>query len=93
MTTVRDLNFHEKVSTFLRRMQPREATVVETGIQKEPVILRRLCGGWLAVSAHDDSLRIGVVAPTETEARDRFWAALEAWRIMLASGDAESRGM
>jgi hypothetical protein len=44
-----------------------------------PVLIRRARGGWLAVSPPNSVLKIGVVAESEVEARERFAEALVAW--------------
>jgi hypothetical protein len=48
--------------------------------QIQPTLLRRLSGGWLAVSVSGSILRIGVAGDTEDEARVKFDRAVEAWR-------------
>lgn len=45
-----------------------------------PRITARECGGWLAVSGLGDPLQIGVTAPSEAEARERFREASERLR-------------
>jgi hypothetical protein len=50
----------------------------------EPILIERACGGWLAVTQPDDSLRIGVTADTEAEARAAFDEAVVAWERLLA---------
>jgi hypothetical protein len=49
-----------------------------------PDLIRRACGGWLAVSPEGAILRIGVTAATEAEARDLFHQTAERWRQLLA---------
>jgi len=48
-----------------------------------PVLLRRLDGGWLAVSRPGVRVRIGVVADTANEARIRFTAEMREWIELL----------
>lgn len=50
-----------------------------------PRLIPRVRGGWLALSPLGDRIQIGVSAPTESEARDRYRSAAEAWRRTLAS--------
>lgn len=49
----------------------------------QPKLLRRLTGGWLAVSDGDAFLKIGVEGSTEEEAVANFIAAVERWRRSL----------
>lgn len=44
-----------------------------------PLIIKRLCGGWLAVTRREVRLRIGVAADSEEEARKRFSEAVRQW--------------
>jgi len=57
-----------------------------------PRLIERACGGWLALSGIGESLKIGVVAETADDARNRFAAAVEKWREALSTqkGYAES---
>lgn len=50
-----------------------------------PKIIQRRCGGWLSVSGEGDLLQIGITAPTETEAWERFRSTAEVWRARLAA--------
>jgi hypothetical protein len=50
----------------------------------QPVLIRRNCGGWLAVSPLEATLKIGVIAPTEDEARELFRKSVERWAQLLA---------
>ena len=52
-------------------------------IAHNPRLRRRESGGWLAVTAPEDTLRIGVTAETEAEARDRFREEVSAWLPLL----------
>jgi hypothetical protein len=52
-----------------------------------PELLARQSGGWLAVTRPEDTLRIGVTAETEAEARDRFSEAVAAWTRLLKEVD------
>lgn len=58
-----------------------------------PRIIPRKCGGWLAVSGPGDSLQIGVTAPSEAEARERFWAASEQLRGWISAERVALAGM
>ena len=45
----------------------------------QAVVVARAHGGWLAVSAADEDLRIGVVGADENEARHTFDLAAARW--------------
>jgi hypothetical protein len=45
----------------------------------EPVVVQREAGGWLAVSAPNEALRIGVVGADEHSARAAFAQAAARW--------------
>lgn len=47
-------------------------------------LIHRKCGGWLAVSNRWADIKIGVAADTESEAREKYEATVEAWRKLLA---------
>jgi hypothetical protein len=47
-------------------------------------VIERECGGWLAVSAPTNDVRIGVVGATEQEAASRFEATMGIWTSLLA---------
>lgn len=49
----------------------------------EPELSERVCGGWLAVTPSEAALRIGVVARTEMEARERFKQSVARWQANL----------
>jgi hypothetical protein len=53
---------------------------------ESPRIVARQRGGWLALSAVDDDLQIGVEADSEEEAIAKFRVTAERWREILASG-------
>ena len=48
-----------------------------------PKVVRRACGGCLALSPFDQPLRIGVTAESEEEAVTKYWSALSAWQQTL----------
>ena len=50
-----------------------------------PKLVKRECGGWLAVSPADSSIRIGVTAPTKSEAKDKFQHSMRKWAKILAT--------
>lgn len=61
-------------------------------MQIVPQIIKRQCGGWIAVSGKDASLKIGVTASTEEEARAAFHQAMLEWEeILNAEDDQEER--
>lgn len=51
-----------------------------------PKLIERTCGGWLAVSAPDAPLKIGVTADTAENARTAFDRAILEWQMILESG-------
>jgi len=56
----------------------------------EPRLIERECGGWLAVTAPHDAPRIGVTAPSRSEAETAFAQSAQAWAVLLA--EAHRRG-
>lgn len=44
-----------------------------------PVVIERHLGGWLAVSAPDETLRLGVVGDDERDARAEFDRSASRW--------------
>ena len=50
-----------------------------------PRVTERTCGGWLAVSGVGASLKIGVTADTEEQARIGLAQAEREWEAILAS--------
>jgi hypothetical protein len=46
-----------------------------------PLIVKRKCGGWLAVSPALAELRIGAVGNTEEEARSNFSRLVRQWSL------------
>lgn len=55
-------------------------------IYSSPRLVQRKVGGWLAVSGASESLKIGVIAPTEQDARVKFDLTLRAWKHNLNKG-------
>lgn len=51
---------------------------------ENPRLVRRNCGGWLALSNRDSSLRIGVTGESEAKARDAYGQAIKAWKRNFA---------
>jgi len=51
----------------------------------EPVLMKRACGGWLAVSPQHYSLKIAVRAVGRDEARVAYSAAFNRWKALLQS--------
>lgn len=47
-----------------------------------PSLIRRQCGGWLAVSPSTECIKIGVTGSTEIEAEERYTAALARWKAL-----------
>jgi hypothetical protein len=44
-----------------------------------PELRRRACGGWIAVCPRKAGITLGVTAPTEREAVERFGFAFRRW--------------
>jgi hypothetical protein len=57
--------------------------VVNNG-EIEPNLMRRSCGGWLAVAPKDAIFSIGVTAPTANDAREQFCSTILRWLEILA---------
>jgi len=51
---------------------------------RNPALLQRACGGWLAVSDSNDPLQIGVAAPTRDQAEALFTTSHTRWTSLLA---------
>jgi len=47
--------------------------------QVKPVLIKRRCGGWLAITPSVWPLGIGVTADTEEEVKREFEATLKRW--------------
>jgi hypothetical protein len=56
-----------------------------------PRLLRMASGGWLAVSASDAPISIGVIWLTSDDARERFATEAAAWRRLLSETPPEPR--
>jgi hypothetical protein len=50
---------------------------------KEPNVLHRSCGDWLATTPKDSGLVIGVTAPTEEDVREKFGWTVKRWVEIL----------
>ena len=48
-----------------------------------PNLLQRVSGGWLAISPANSGISIGVDAPTEEEALERFRSVFSRWLEIL----------
>lgn len=46
-------------------------------------LIQRQCGGWLAISAHENPLKIGVTGETADQAADAFRVTSARWREIL----------
>lgn len=55
-------------------------------------VVPRKSGGWLALTAVTDSLKIGVSAPTEVEAKERLAITTAHWRRLLAADREQPDG-
>ena len=52
---------------------------IENAGEIQPHLMRRTCGGWLAVAPSTALFRIGVTAITENEAIERFRFEYSKW--------------
>lgn len=59
--------------------------LIENAQQIQPDLVRRTCGGWLALAPSSLNLTMGVTAPTEAEAVERFRFSLSRWIEILKS--------
>ena len=50
-----------------------------------PRLIERRCGGWIATSEANASLKIGVTADTEQQARLNFERAVKEWEHILTT--------
>lgn len=48
-------------------------------------VTKMQCGGWLAVSAQDEPIKIGITADTKEQAYADHARALGEWRALLAA--------
>lgn len=44
-----------------------------------PTLIRRECGGWMAISSKECALKIGVIGKTEADARSKFGDYFARW--------------
>jgi hypothetical protein len=58
------------------------ALTTEAIVATEPQLIPTAYGRWLAISQPGSRLRIGVLGETEEDARQRFAAEREAWRVL-----------
>lgn len=56
--------------------------------QIRPVLKHRACGGWLATAPAGSIFSMGVTAPSETEARERFYSTVSQWAETLEMKEA-----
>jgi hypothetical protein len=64
----------------------------EEAAKIRPDIIKRTCGGWLAVSPRRARFRIGVTAATEDEAKENFRFAFGRW-LELAEGTKNTEAL
>lgn len=57
------------------------------GIDVEPKLVKRQCGGWLATSPDNERIKIGVTAHSMQGAVFQYKLALSRWRSLLASDE------
>lgn len=60
-------------------------------VEIRPDIMRRSCGGWLAVAPNWALFAIGVTAATEELAREKFRSVFTRWVEILASRPESNR--
>jgi hypothetical protein len=51
-----------------------------------PDLVRRTCGGWLAVAPNGAKFTIGVTAPTQEQSLEKFRSVYNRWLEILDSG-------
>lgn len=56
----------------------------------KPNLIRRSCGGWLAVSPDSEPIKIGVTAPSREEVVRRFQSSLARWRELPSDAPASN---
>lgn len=56
----------------------------------QPVVIKRECGGWFAVSPADHPFRIGVIADDEPGVRQAFTRSVARWIALAAKADARA---
>jgi len=56
----------------------------------EPDLMRRSCGGWLAVAPKGGIFSIGVTAPTADDARRKFGTTMQRWLEILAAAKSDA---
>jgi len=57
----------------------------------EAVLVERQRGGWLAISAPDERLRLGVIGPDEQRAREAFDIAAARWLELCEAAKMRDR--
>ena len=63
-------------------------TTAKTPHPIQPDLVRRACGGWLALSPKGASLKIGVQAETAEEATEKFRSAFDRSMQILSTVEA-----
>lgn len=58
---------------------------IENAAEIQPYLMRRTCGGWLAVAPSSALFQIGVTAMTEKEAVEQFRFEYSRWVELLKS--------
>ena len=51
----------------------------------QPRLIRRDCGGWLAISDAESAIRIGAIGLTANEAREEFEGRMRTWTELLGA--------
>lgn len=62
------------------------SAIIERITDIRPELIRRRSGGWLAVSPRGAGLCLGVTAPTEAEAREKFGFTFSRWLEIIRDG-------
>jgi hypothetical protein len=57
---------------------------VENGCEIHPDLVRRACGGWLAVAPRRALVSLGVTAETQEDASEKFCFVYNRWIEILA---------
>lgn len=58
---------------------------VENAAEIHPDLIRRTCGGWLAIAPSSAKIKVGVTAATESEAIEKFRFVYGRWVEILLS--------
>lgn len=81
--------YKQKYAEPKPKPQPRFVQYSEPyGPYRSPRLISRRCGGWLAVSATNDLIKIGVTGDTEEDTRLLFVEAMKQWVKLVEDAKA-----